>query len=433
MSHEVLTVLLGGQRLGEVEQSEEGKLRLVYDPAWRDASSSQPLSISMPLALPEHGDERIRPFLAGLLPDNPNVLQAWGNQFGISPRNPFALLSFMGEDCAGAAQFIRAERLDEVLDDQVWNVKWLEDYGVQERLARLRQDRTSWRSSQDTGQFSLSGAQPKTALLRQDGRWGVPAGRVPTTHILKPPIPDFDGHVENEHFCLQLAMELSLPVATSTVMRFGPEIAIVVERYDRVSLPGAGAQPIKRLHQEDLCQAVGVMPSKKYQNDGGPTPAQVVELLWRHSSRPVEDVARFLDALVFNWLIAGTDAHAKNYSLLYGDGGQVRLAPLYDLASALPYPHLESRRLTLAMKVGSKYRVREVNETQWRKMGADFRLDPDVVVERVASMVRRMPDAAARVRSRAENDGLDHEVIARLAQCISARAEECAERLNRRG
>lgn len=201
----------------------------------------------------------------------------------------------MGEDCAGAAQFIRAERLDEVLDDRVWNVQWLEDSDVQERLARLRQDRTSWRSTQDTGQFSLSGAQPKTALLRQDDRWGVPAGRVPTTHILKPPIPDLDGHVENEHFCLQLAMELSLPVATSTVLRFGPEIGIVVERYDRVFLSGAGAQSIKRLHQEDLCQAIGVMPSKKYQNGGGPTPAQVVELLWTQSSRPVEDVARFLD------------------------------------------------------------------------------------------------------------------------------------------
>src|ERR1700675_5155278 len=115
----------------------------------------------------------------------------------------------------------------------------------------LRVDHSALRSPRDTGQFSLAGAQPKTALLFENNRWGVPSGRVPTTHILKPPTGEFDGHAENEHFCLELARALGMAVPNSAIMHFKNEIAIVVERYDRLS---AGARLI-RIHQEDMCQA----------------------------------------------------------------------------------------------------------------------------------------------------------------------------------
>jgi serine/threonine-protein kinase HipA len=183
---------------------------------------------------------------------------------------------------------------------------------------------TILRADRDTGRFSLAGAQPKTALFFERTRWGVPSGRTPTTHILKPPTGDRGGHAENEAFSLQLARASGLIVPNSRVLYFKDEIAIVVERYDRMR----NGRGWSRIHQEDMCQALGLHPTRKYENDGGPGVRRIVELLRNQSSSPDEDVQSFVDDIAFNWLIAGTDAHAKYYSLLLGKGAGVRLATI---------------------------------------------------------------------------------------------------------
>src|SRR5262249_18335136 len=152
-------------------------------------------------------------FLWGLLPDNEFVLDRWARRFQVSARNVFALISHVGEDCAGAVQFVTRERLGAVQSGDSDNIDWLDEAGLAQRLRILHEDHAAWRLPRDTGQFSLAGAQPKTALFFQEGRWGIPSGRVPTTHILKPPTGRFDGHAENEHVCLALARALGLPAA----------------------------------------------------------------------------------------------------------------------------------------------------------------------------------------------------------------------------
>ncbi|MPZ35194.1 MAG: hypothetical protein GEV13_30175 [Rhodospirillales bacterium] len=263
-------------------------------------------------------------------------------------------------------------------------------------------------------------------MLFHRGRWGVPSGRIPTTHILKPESAEFDGHAENEHFCLTLARAVGLPAAQSNVHRFGHEVAIVVERYDRVTLDDGD---ITRIHQEDMCQALGVMPTSKYQSEGGPRPADIAELLRRHSSRPQEDVGTFVDALVFNWLIGGTDAHAKNYSLLHGSGGALRLAPLYDLASALPYDQLDERKLKLAMRMGREYLLQNVGLRQWQQVEGDLRLQAGSLVRRARKLTRAVMRELPAVIDSMYREGLHHRVVGRLFYTLEKRIMKGAEAL----
>ena len=198
-------------------------------------------------------------------------------------------------------------------------------------------------------------------------------------------------------------------------------MAIVVERYDRRHTK----KGLIRVHQEDICQALSVLPTRKYENEGGPGPRAVIDLLREYSGAREEDVSTFVDALAFNWLIAGTDAHAKNYSVLIGPSGRVRLAPLYDLASALPYDDMDIQKLKLAMKIGRNYRLRDVGPNDWRLFAMDVRLDPDVVIGRLAILAEQLPDDAIAVRDEMKSQGLDHHLIGRLADRLVSRATVC--------
>jgi serine/threonine-protein kinase HipA len=415
-----LVTLLDGKEAGRVHNDARGRLTFVYDDQWRNAPEAYPLSLSMPIAAKEHGRSVVEAFLWGLLPDNEQVLARWAAKFQVSARNVFALISHVGEDCAGAVQFVTPERLEAIRSGKDDKVEWLDESEVAKRLRLLREDHAAWRLPRDTGQFSLAGAQPKTALLLQNDRWGIPSGRIPTTHILKPPTGHFDGHAENEHICLLLARNLGLPTAQSKVMRFKDEVAIVVERYDRQQK----GNDIIRVHQEDICQALGIMPTKKYQNEGGPSPVNIVELLRTYSTDRDTDLDTFGAALGFNWLIAGTDAHAKNYSLLL-NGSDVRLAPLYDIASILPYEEVDLRKAKLAMKIGGEYKVELIGLRQWQKFGREVRTDVDQLVEVLISMAKQLPDEVSAAHALAREEGLNNALIDRLAKQLIDRAHEC--------
>jgi serine/threonine-protein kinase HipA len=420
MTRELVT-LLDGKEVGRVRNDARGRLTFVYDDDWRNAHGACPLSLSMPLAAREHGPSVVQPFLWGLLPDNELILNRWAARFQVSARNAFALISHVGEDCAGAVQFVSPDRVEAIRSGEEDKIEWLDEADIAKRLQILRDDHAAWRLPRDTGQFSLAGAQPKTALLLQNGRWGIPTGRIPTTHILKPPTGHFDGHSENEHFCLMLARSLGLPTAQSKVMQFGQEIAIVIERYDRQHR----ANRIVRIHQEDVCQALATMPTKKYQNEGGPGPGDILALLRSASTDRESDVETFVAVIGFNWLIAGTDAHAKNYSLLLGGGPEVRLAPLYDLSSILPYDEFDLHKVRLAMKVGGEYQLRRIGLRQWQRFAREVRLDVDKLIGGLASMARQLSDEVSAARARVREEGLKNAVIDRLAARLTERTKEC--------
>lgn len=386
-----LCVLINNQLAGRVARK-KGALRFVYDDRYRTRGAPTPLSVSMPVETAEHPDQTIAPWLAGLLPDNERVLARWARTFQVR-NSPFALLGTpVGEDCAGAVRFVTEDRLESALSRD-GAVQWLSNEEVGKRLRDLKRDETAWLGSDFTGRFSLAGAQAKTALIYQDGRWGLPRGAAATSHILKPAITGFDDHHLNEHLCLTAARRAGLVAANTWIATFEDQSAIVAERYDRVATPQGW---MRRIHQEDTCQALGAPPDRKYQNEGGPTPPAIVRLLRRTLPGSHADIAvlRFLDALILNWLICGTDAHAKNYSLLLA-GRQVRLAPLYDVASALPYSDLPIQKLRLAMKFGATYLVTSQSPGIWPRISKELGLPVDVIIEHARALMDRLPDAFA--------------------------------------
>lgn len=425
---ETLVVILDDAVAGTLTRSPGGRLAFAYDEDYRRRPEATPLSLSLPKQVREHAGTRLEAWLWGLLPDNDAVLRRWGRGFHVSASSPFALLSTpIGEDCAGAVQFIAPDRVDELLE-RPGAVSWLTEEQVAERLGELRADTTAWLGRAFTGQFSLAGAQAKTALLHRDGRWGVPSGATPTTHILKPAVAGLDDHDLNEHLCLDAARRAGLIAARTRIERFAGETVVVVARYDRL----AAGETIRRVHQEDLCQALGMSPARKYQNEGGPGPGQIARLL-RAAMRPAtaEDaVRRFADALAWNWLIAGTDAHAKNYSLLLA-GPEVRLAPLYDIASALPYGTPE-RTLRLAMKLGGDYRVFPDHDP-WPSAARELGLDRTALTGRVRALAAVAPDAFADAAAAPEVAALGRPLPARLVDLVAARTRRCRALLERSG
>lgn len=425
-----LVVLLHGAVTGHVHQSANRRLTFRYDDAWHTKQGAFPLSLSMPLDSAEHGHQATSAFLWGLLPDDPNVIAYWARTHGVSRSDVVRLLAHVGEDCAGAVQLVPPDQVDRVLGDSTaaderTSIEWLSTDDVAELLTALRRNPAAGRSTGDQGQFSLAGAQPKTTLYNTAGRWGVPKGRVPSTHILKPPVLDLEDLAYNEHVCLHLARELGMSAALSTVQRFGDETAIVVERYDRVRTEGV----TRRVHQEDTCQALAIQPTRKYESDGGPGLSDITALLSQYSSDTAVDVARFIEANALNWLVAGPDAHAKNYSILHGAGPDHRLAPLYDVITALPYPRLTRGGVKLAMAVGGERTVDAITGDHWRAVARAAELSPNALIDRIAELGHRIPAAIERVVAHPDGDDATRNIVARLMAPIPNHVKRCLERL----
>jgi serine/threonine-protein kinase HipA len=170
------------------------------------------------------------------------------------------------------------------------------------------------------------------------------------------------------------------------------------------------------------------MPTKKYQNEGGPGPTHIVELLRTYSTDRQVDVDTFAAALGFDWLIAGSDALAKNYSLLLS-GPQVRLAPLYDVASILPYDNIDLRKIKLARKVGGEYKLSLIGPRQWQKFSREPRIDADKLIETWIAMSKQLPDEARTALARAREEGLAEPIVIRLVTRLIEGAGECSRLL----
>ncbi len=375
-----LVVSLGGVRIGHLERQQSG-LVLTYDPAWQAREDRIPLSLALPAVQRVHRTPVVHHFFDALLPDDLAVRRRWGRDWGVDGSDILALLRVVGADLPGAIQVTPNTESPA----RHGKISWLSNAELAELLRGLRADPTAWAPDAPLGAFSLAGAQRKTALVHDDGRWGRARGEVPTTHIFKTGVSGFEAQAEVEHLSLRLAHHLGFTAAESTLLLVEDQVAIVVERFDREQ---TGSE-VRRLHQEDGCQALGTDPRKRYHAEGGPRAADWGRLLWRNARTPESDVLTFGSALVLQWLIGGTDAHARNYSIQHLDGGS-QLAPLYDLASVVPYISPD-RSPKLAMAIGGETQVDRIGATQLNAESKACSLPTGWLLTRAEELIAELP------------------------------------------
>ena len=425
-SNRILKVISNGSVVGTlVQESRTAQLRFAYEDAWRAADGAYPVSLSMPLVQAEYPDEVVRNVLSGILPDRRATLDEIARDHHVATDDPFALLGVLGEDCPGAMQYVRPERLDAMLDTDGGTVAWLTERDVASRIIALGTPGAPGRLHGDAGYFSLAGQQPKSALYYDEraNRWGVPEGGIPTTHIVKPTLGPDLRYLAAEYLSLTLAVQLQMSAASTFILRAEDQIALAIKRYDRAP---DGSRWL-RAHQEDLCQALCISPALKYEKGGGPGIREIMRLIETVSVAPAVDAWRFLEAIVLNWVLIGTDAHARNYSLLIGTGGSARLAPLYDVASVLDIA--EKARLhivNLAMQIGGSYTATKIRRAGWEQLAIDLQRKPVELRERVATLVKRIPIAMETVAEEARSEAeLPSGIVTSLEEKIKARAARC--------
>jgi len=327
------------------------------------------------------------------------------------------LLAALGADCAGAV-VLRPE--DEGSDGESEpSVRALAEGELNTLIDELPRRPLGVDLEPGDVRLSLGGIQDKLVLVRlASGEFGQPLGGAPSTCLLKPDYGRYEDLAVNEAFCMRAAAGAGLDAAVTEVVQVGATPCLYVERFDREEdVEGR----VFRLHQEDACQALGILPSAKYEANGGPSVAQVVALLrGLGSSRAALDVNRFLKAVLFNFLLGNSDAHGKNFAFLYDRSTGVRLAPLYDVLSTAIYPELTER---MAMSIGGVEQPADVDMSAWERLAVESGLGgqlPALVKRWSADVIV----AVQEVRQAAEEEGWHRPVIDRIVEtCWSRRAQ----------
>jgi serine/threonine-protein kinase HipA len=412
-----LDVYLHGHLVGKLVQDDHGTLSFDYVESWRNNPNATPLSQSLPLAQNHFNRKVCRGFFAGILPDE-SKREVIAKNLGISTKNDFAMLEQIGGECAGAVTFIPE---GQVLPDRDHDYQLLTPGDLAEKLKAL--PRRPLLAGEKGIRLSLAGAQDKIAVHISGDKISIPLDGSPSTHILKPATERFEGLVFNEALCVNLARTIGLDTAKVSIRNVEGIDYLLVERYDRA--PAKDGQ-LRREHQEDFCQSLGIVPECKYQAEGGPSIKQCFALIREASSTPVLDLQALLDAVIFNWLIGNNDAHGKNFSFVYcgevSSGLQTRLAPLYDLVSTVYYQGLSPK---MAMKIGGEYDSETIFPRNFERLAEEAGLAKPMVVRRVAEL-------GASMLSALPNVGTDQAIMTAVAKTVQSRCEGLLKRFNKK-
>jgi serine/threonine-protein kinase HipA len=368
-----LEVYLHERLVGYLWLDERQRFIFQYNLAWIDRPGGIALSLALPLQKEPYADDLARPFFANLLPEA-EVRRVISQRLGISEKNDFILLKKIGGECAGAVSVLPEGKFPQ---DKPGYRELAE--GDLHKIVTLL-PRKPLMAGERGIRLSLAGAQDKLPIYMKNDRIFLATGNFSSTHILKPPIQGLDGTVMNEAYCMILAGKMGLQVPEVTLRR-GLDTLYIVKRFDRKRTPDG---TVVRIHQEDFCQALGVLPEQKYETEGGPTLNQCFDLINRSSIRPAADRMALLQWVIFNVLTGNADAHAKNLTILLTDPGP-RLAPFYDLLCTKIYGGLTDK---LAMKIGGENRPDWLQTRHWKKFADSTLIKQKLVLRILSDMIQ---------------------------------------------
>lgn len=409
----ILDVYFFDRLIGELEQDNYGELTFTYLPEWVDDPTAIAISCSLPLRKETYSRKECRAFFAGILPED-YQRKLIAKNLGISASNDFSMLEKIGGECAGNITF-----LPEGQPLQAFNHHYrpLKNRELADMIRELHK-RPLLAGAQDV-RLSLAGVQDKIAVRVENGNISIPLDGAPSTHILKPTNDIFDGIIFNEAFCLELARQINLPVPNVELKKIDDIDYLLIKRYDRLTTNNAiNHHQIKRLHQEDFCQALNIVPENKYQSDGGPSLKQCFSLLRDVSSVPAIDIANFTNIVIFNFLIGNCDAHGKNFSLLYHGENQLRLAPFYDLVSTVYYKDLSTR---MAMKLGGEYDEKKIGSKNFESFADETGLPKPAIKKRIDEL-------AEATHSAIDTMEINNDTAQEISQLIKTRCESISKR-----
>ncbi|CAN7327034.1 HipA domain-containing protein [Phyllobacterium sp. LjRoot231] len=412
MSGEKLDVWFEDQLVGHIERRSNSVLDLGfrYDQSWIDSRSSFPISTTMPLSLKDHEPSVVYPWFLNLLPEG-RALATVGSILKVHELDVFAILGEMGRDLPGALD-IRKSGID--VAELKPRYRRLSEKELAEVIQRLPE--RPMLVGEDGVHMSAAGAQDKLPVVKyNDGSIGLALDGAASTHILKPRNTKFRASVENEAFCLRLAAALGLPAAKASTGRVEDIAYLLVERYDRVT----ERRRVRRIHQEDLCQATGFPPYLKYEwnkdvAQPGPGLKHCMDALTQTSAAVLSKL-RFLDMMLFNVLCGNVDAHAKNYSILIRPG-EVSMAPIYDVVNGDIYPGVTRN---LAMKIAEKQRGAHIHGRHWDKFSEENGLSATAVRRRVAELSAATLKALPGVVKEMEASDLKSGVYTEIAEYVT--------------
>lgn len=412
-----------GTEVGVLEGTPDRGITFTYDASVVSGMATAPLSHSLPLRMEPFTAKECVPFFAGLLPDG-DLKRKISEYLHVSESSTLKLLEALGGECAGTVSLYSADE-----DEGVPSATGLQENSRYRKLADgelagmiERMDKRPLLAGDGDIRLSLAGAQQKIPLARFEGEWFLPLHGAPSTHILKPSRHPFPDLAVNEFACMQAALLCGLPVPETGLIWPGEDPVFVIARYDRSGGTGT-SRSIGRVHQEDSCQALGIMPDHKYEADGGPGFTDIFSLLNTLVAAPVIDIRNVLSLAVFNFLSGNCDAHGKNLSFVCPSTGNARLAPFYDLVSTTVYDDLSTK---MSMKVGGEYRIDKIGREHFLKLGESAGVGSRYMGQLLDSMSDAVSVSFTRVGARP--DFRRHEdLIARLRAGIEKRSARIAK------